>query len=50
MNTAEIANFIVIVCTDLIMYKLWGGQALVYILISGVLSIGAHPAAIHAIA
>jgi sphingolipid delta-4 desaturase len=50
MTVDEIVNFIVIICTDLIIYKFWGIGALAFILITGFISIGAHPAAIHVIA
>lgn len=50
MTIAEVVNFVVIICTDLLIYKFWGGGALAYVLIGGFLSIGAHPAAIHVIA
>lgn len=50
MNQAEIINNVVIICTNLLIYKFWGTGALAYVLISGSLSIGAHPAAIHVIA
>ena len=50
MTQSEAINFLVIICTDLIIYKLMGGGALAYILIGAFFSIGAHPAAIHVIA
>jgi len=50
MKIDEIINFVVIFCTDLIVYKFWGAGALAYLLITGLISIGAHPAAIHVIA
>ncbi len=50
MTIDEIVNFIVIICADLIIFKLWGVWALVYVLITGLISIGAHPSAIHVIA
>jgi hypothetical protein len=43
-------NFVVIFCVDLLIFKFWGLKALVYALIGGLISIGAHPAAIHVIA
>ena len=50
MNQAELINNIVIVCSNLLIYKFWGLGAFAYVLISGLFSIGAHPAAIHVIA
>ena len=50
MTLDELINFVVIICTDLLIYKFWGGGALAYVLIAGAISIGAHPAAIHVIA
>lgn len=50
MTMDELVNFLVIICTDLLVYKFWGGGALAYLLITGLVSIGAHPAAIHVIA
>lgn len=50
MTLGEAINFLVIFCTDLIIYKFWGIGALVYVVVAGLLSIGAHPAAIHVIA
>lgn len=50
MTTGEMANFLVIICADLLIYKFLGSGALIYMMITGFLSIGAHPAAIHAIA
>lgn len=50
MTIDEIINFVVILCTDLLIYKFLGGWALTYVLITGFISIGAHPAAIHVIA
>jgi hypothetical protein len=50
MTQAETINFIIVLCTNLLIYKFWGVGALAYVLISGSLSIGAHPAAIHVIA
>ena len=50
MNVAELINLIVVICSNLLIYKFWGIGAISYVLISGYLSIGAHPAAIHVIA
>lgn len=50
MTVDEIANFLVIICTDLLIYKFLGAGALAYVLITGLISIGAHPSAIHVIA
>jgi hypothetical protein len=50
MTMSEAVNFLVIICTDLIILKFWGWGSFAYILIGGLLSIGAHPAAIHVIA
>jgi hypothetical protein len=50
MTQGETINLVIIICSDLLVYKFWGGGALTYILVGGFLSIGAHPAAIHVIA
>ena len=50
MTQGEIINCVIIICSDLLVLKFWGGGALTYILVAGFLSIGAHPAAIHVIA
>ena len=46
----EWINYILIFCTDAIIYKYWGGGALLYLLLGAYLSIGAHPASMHVIA
>jgi hypothetical protein len=50
MTIDEVINFVVMICTDLLIFKFWGGWALLYVLIAGLISIGAHPSAIHVIA
>lgn len=50
MNQTERINLIIIICTNLLIYKFWGIGSLAYVFIGGYLSIGAHPAAIHVIA
>lgn len=49
-NRDEIINIIVIACTDLIIYKYWGANALLYLLLVAFVSIGPHPAAAHTLA
>ena len=46
----EILNYIFIILTNYLVYFYWGPYALLYLLISGLSSIGPHPAAIHIIA
>ena len=50
ITTAQIVNLIVILCTNAIIYKYWGGSALLYLLLGAYLSIGPHPASMHVIA
>ncbi len=50
MTFDELINFLVIICVDLMIYKFMGTGALAFVLISGIISIGAHPSAIHVIA
>ncbi len=50
MTLDELINFLVIICVDLMIYKFMGTGALAFVLITGLISIGAHPAAIHVIA
>lgn len=50
MTIDEVVNFVVIICADLLILKFMGTGALAYLLITGFISIGAHPAAIHVIA
>jgi hypothetical protein len=50
MTIDEVINFAVIICTDLLIIKFWGVWAFLYVFITGMISIGAHPSAIHVIA
>jgi len=50
MTDAEKINVLVIICTNVMIYKLIGPGALAYILIGSFFSIGAHPTAMHVIA
>jgi sphingolipid delta-4 desaturase len=50
MRLDEVVNFIFIIITNYLIYHFWGGYALTFILVSGLFSIGPHPAAIHIIA
>lgn len=46
----EIINFLVILCTDLVILKMWGLNAILFMFISSFVSMGPHPAAAHVIA
>ena len=46
----EVINAVVIFGIDALIYKYWGSGALLYLLISGYLSIGPHPLAMRVIA
>ncbi len=46
----EFANIVFILTTNYLIYHFWGGGALLFVAISGISSIGPHPAAIHIIA
>jgi sphingolipid delta-4 desaturase len=46
----EILNYIFIIFTDILVYVYWGPSALLFLIVSGLSSIGPHPAAIHIIA
>jgi sphingolipid delta-4 desaturase len=50
MLLSEYANYIVIICTNIFIYKLWGAGALLYLILGAFFSIGPHPAAMHVIA
>lgn len=50
MNMDEVLNYLVIGITDFIIYKYWGINAIIYLLIVTFLSIGPHPGAIHVLA
>ena len=50
MTNWEKINFIVIICTNLLILKFWGAGAFCYIVAGAFFSIGAHPASVHVIA
>ena len=50
MRLDQILNYIFIFYTNYLIYQYWGFGALLFILISGLSSIGPHPAAVHIIA
>jgi len=50
MTMGEIANIIVIICTNVLIYKFWGPYAVFYLILGGYLSVGLHPASMHVIA
>lgn len=50
ITMAQVINLIVILCTNAIIYKYWGGSALLYLILGAYLSIGPHPASMHVIA
>ena len=50
MNKSEWTNLVVIMITNLIIFKFWGVNAILYMLFVSFVSIGPHPAAAHTIA
>ena len=50
LNKDEAINFLFIFLTDFIIFKYWGINAILYLIIVSFVSIGPHPAAAHTIA
>jgi sphingolipid delta-4 desaturase len=50
MTPAEIINFTIVICSNLLVAKFWGFQAFICLFFGGVFSLGGHPAAVHVIA
>ena len=46
----EVINVVIIVCTNILIYKAWGVNAMIYLLFVALISIGPHPAAGHTMA
>jgi sphingolipid delta-4 desaturase len=46
----EILNYVFILSMDFLIFYFWGLPALIFIFVSGLSSIGPHPAAVHIIA
>ena len=50
LTKGEIINLAFIVVTDILIYKYWGINAILYMILCAFVSIGPHPTAIHVLA
>lgn len=50
LTNAELINFAVVICNNLLILKFWGLKSFGYLLLTSFFSIGGHPASIHVMA